>query len=91
MPKSVSATELRKMSASDLRKEIVTQRNEVAKMKLAVEARSQKDTAHFRSERRSLARLLTVLNQVEPTEGTPLKAKSKTSKVSASKSSTSSK
>lgn len=95
MPKTASTTELRKMSAADLQKEISAQRGTVAKLRIGVETRSHKDTAQYRREKKALARLLTVLNQVEGgaavSEGTALKAKRKTSKVSASKSSTASK
>lgn len=88
MSKVVSAAELRKMPAADLRKEIVEKRASVSKMKVAVEMRSHKDTAQFRRERKELARMLTVLNQVESSDNstkTPLKAERKASTVRASK------
>ncbi len=87
MSKSVSTTELRTMSAADLRKEIDGQKMTVAKMKMAVDQRSHKDTAQFRREKKTLARLLTVLNQVdtdaEKKTIAPLKATKKASKLSA--------
>ncbi len=74
MPKHVSTTaELRAMSAADLRKDIVELKAEVAKTRLNVHARTEKDTAAFARGKKQLARMLTVLNQIE-----------KTSKVSAS-------
>lgn len=86
MPKSISTTELRAMSASDLRKEITDKRSEVAKMKMGVMLRSEKDTARFRREKKEIARMLTILGQIEsasPATTTALKTKRKVSKVSA--------
>lgn len=88
MPKTTSAAEMRKMTPADLRKEIAERRSSVAKMKLGVEMRSHKDTAQFRREKKELARLLTILCEVESAgeeKGkSTLKSKRKVSTVPAS-------
>lgn len=87
MSKTASSTELRKMSASDLRKELAEKRLEVAKMRMSVNQRSEKDTAKYRREKKHIARLLTVISQVEDGAGKTLKAAPKASKVPAHRSS----
>jgi ribosomal protein L29 len=82
MPKHVSTTkELRAMSATELRKDIEALRGEVAKTRLAVQSRSEKDTAASARGKKQLARTLTVLRQIEQAE--LLNKKAKTSKVPA--------
>jgi ribosomal protein L29 len=82
MPKHVTTTvELRAMSAADLRKDIAELRNEVAKKRLDVQTRSEKDTAAYTRSKKQLARALTVLAQIE--QSAPLNKKPKTSKVPA--------
>lgn len=72
MPKHVSTTvELRAMSAADLRKEIMELKGNVAKNRLSVHAGTEKDTAAFARSKKQLARMLTVLNQVEKTSTMP--------------------
>lgn len=85
MPKTTSAAEMRKMSPEDLRKEIAQRRVSVAKMKIGVEMRSHKDTAQLRRERKEVARLLTVLREIENGDAgkSTLKAKRKASTVPA--------
>lgn len=88
MPKTTTAAEMRKMTPADLRKEITERRASVAKMKIGVEMRSHKDTAQFRREKKEIARLLTVLCEVESgtekKDNSTLKAKRKVSTVPAS-------
>lgn len=82
MPKhATTIAELRSMSAADLRKDIAELRTELAKKRLAVEARTEKDTASYTRSKKQLARALTVLAQIE--QSVPLNNKPKTSKVSA--------
>lgn len=72
MPKHVSTTaELRAMSAADLRKDIMELKGNVAKNRLSVHARTEKDTAAFARSKKQLARMLTVLNQIEKTSTMP--------------------
>lgn len=88
MPKTTSAAEMRKMSPDDLRKEIAERRASVAKMKLGINMRSHKDTAQFRRDKKEVARLLTVLGEVErgseKKDNSTLKDKRKVSTVPAS-------
>lgn len=87
MAKHTSTAELRKMSAADLQKEIAEKRNTVAKKKINIALRSEKDTAAYNREKKEIARMLTVLNEnagkAEKTPTKTLKAKGKASKVSA--------
>ena len=84
MSKNATTTELRKMSPADLRKEVEEKRAIVAKMRMGVALQAEKDTAKYRREKRMLARLITVLGQVEKSAAKPLKDASKSSTVPAS-------
>ncbi len=53
--------ELRSMQVTDLRSEIAEHELALAKMRLDVESRSEKDTAKLRRLRRAIARMHTVL------------------------------
>lgn len=76
MPKHVSTTaELRAMSATDLRKDMIELKGSVAKNRLSVHAGTEKDTAAFARSKKQLARMLTVLNQIEKTSTMPTSAK----------------
>lgn len=76
--------ELTAMPVEDLRKEIVTQRALVSKMRLGIQLNKEKDSAKFRRERRALARMLLAFDAVVK-KGKQLKRKPKTSTVPASK------
>lgn len=56
-------TELRNMQAADLQKEAADKRMNIAKMRLGLELRSEKDAALYRREKKDLARILTVLQE----------------------------
>lgn len=62
--------ELRKMSAEDLRKEIIAQQNIVVKLRLGVKLGKEKDSAKYVREKKQLARMKTVYSPVSslPTE-----------------------
>jgi ribosomal protein L29 len=66
--------ELRNMQTADLRKEVEQKRVVVAKMRLGLEMRSEKDSALYRREKRELARILTVLGEKQGSEPAPAKA-----------------
>ncbi len=55
--------DLLSMSVEDLQKELRTQRVAVAKLRIDVELRKEKDTARYRRERRHLALLETALSR----------------------------
>lgn len=63
MTPSSAMNELRKMQPSDLEREVAAKRMQIAKMRIGVEIRQEKDTAKFRREKKELARMLTVLRQ----------------------------
>lgn len=85
MAKHVSTTaELRAMSAADLQKDIRELTGEVAKQRLVVQARTEKDTASFARAKKQLARMLTVLNQIEKPSKMPVSAKASKAKAATS-------
>lgn len=63
MTPKTSAIELRKMQADDLTRDAAAKRLEIAKMRLGIEMRQEKDSAKYRKEKKELARMLTVLNE----------------------------
>lgn len=94
MASTTSAPEMRKMQMSDLLKEISDLRGSIAKMSMGLALRSEKNSAEFRRQKRSLARLLTIVaekNTQEPAmekkasspKKTALSPRAKRSKVSA--------
>lgn len=78
MATHLSATELRNMQMDDLRKEIAEKRLVIAKMRINVHMRSEKDTARFLREKKELARMLTIAS--EKTGAAVVPALKKTSK-----------
>lgn len=86
MAKHIAPTgELRQMAPADLRKDINELRVEVAKMRLNVHAQSEKDTAAYARSKKQLARMLTILAQLESPKA--LKTAAKNAKVPVSTSS----
>ncbi len=86
MPKHVSTTaELRAMSAADLQKDMMELKGSVAKNRLSVHAGTEKDTAAFARSKKQLARMLTVLNQIEKTSKMPARAPVKVAKAKTAK------
>lgn len=76
MSKLASTIELRAMQKADLLKEIAEQRDSVAKLRMQIELKSEKDTAKHRRQKRYLARLLTVAGEskesaLQPSAKTP--------------------
>lgn len=63
MAKLVSIIELRKMQPADLRKEIREQEGTVAKLRLGVEMKKEKDSAKYKREKVQLARMKTILTE----------------------------
>ena len=63
MATQLSMDELRNMNLTDLRREIREVSTLVAKMRLGIKMNKEKDTAHYRREKRQLARMQTVLTQ----------------------------
>lgn len=81
-PKS-AITELLKMNVDDLRREAKTKRASIAKKRLGLELKKDKDSGAYRREKKELARILTVANQKK---AEALQKKPSSPKVSAPKS-----
>ncbi len=64
--------ELLAMPADELRKDILTQRMLVRKMRLGIHLNKEKDAAKYRREKRALARMLTAQGSA-PLTPTPVK------------------
>jgi len=81
-------TELRNLQIEDLKKEILEKKLLVAKLRVENDMHVLKDTAMFLREKKNLARLLSVLREVNKKETEnvtkPLKAKKKTPTLHAS-------
>lgn len=69
MSTDISTPELRRMSPDELRKEVVIRKAECAKMRIGLKAQGEKNHALYRNKRREIARLLTVLRELERNEG----------------------
>ena len=81
MAKHVTTTaEFRNMQPEDLQREVKEKRQIVAKMRLGLEMRSEKDSAQYKRERKELAKMLTVLHEKQT-----LKTAVKSAKVPAPK------
>jgi len=59
---------MRKMQMSDLQSEASDLRGSIAKMSMGLALRSEKDSAEFRRQKRSLARLLTIMHEKSTNE-----------------------
>lgn len=65
--KNTQITELKRMSASELRRELLTKRAEVAKMRMNIEMQSEKNHALYKRNKKEVARMTMVLKQMERT------------------------
>ena len=63
MATKTTTTELRKMQAPDLLREVSAKRMEIAKVRMGVEMRQEKDTAKLSRDKKDLARLLTIARE----------------------------
>jgi len=77
-----TTTELRNMQISELEKDLQEKKLIVAKMRLDVDMRSQKDTAQYKKEKKQVARIQTIITQ-KKAEGMGLKTEKKTATVRA--------
>lgn len=85
MASALTPTELRKMTAEDLHNEIHEHRALAGKTRLDVELKKEKNAAKAKTQRRAVARMLTILGEKERGEDAKveLKKKSKTRTVPA--------
>lgn len=81
MAQKTTITELRKMQADDLQREIVGKRMTIAKIRMGIAARQEKDTSKVRHEKKELARMLTAMREKQGENA--LKGSRKTATVSA--------
>ncbi len=88
MATHTSITELRNMQPADLEREAQNKRQTIAKMRLMLQMRADKDSAVYRGEKRELAQILTVLREKKASAGeeTALKNAPKSRKVRAPRS-----
>lgn len=63
MSSTPSATELRKLQTTDLQKEVRDQQNQVAKLRLLVTLGKEKNSAKYKSAKKHLAQLKTILSE----------------------------
>lgn len=75
-------TELRNMQASELEKDLQEKKGVVAKMRIDIDMRSQKDTAQYKKEKKQVARIQTVLSE-KKADGKALKTDGKKATVRA--------
>lgn len=57
MKSSVSIVELKRATPTELRKELMTRRGQLAKMRIGISMRSEKNHAAYRALRRDIARI----------------------------------
>jgi ribosomal protein L29 len=65
MAKRITSTELRKMSAQDLRDDIRMTKVSIATLHIRVRLQKEKDTAKYKREKKNLARMQTVLSEID--------------------------
>ncbi len=74
MSTTTSIIELRRMTASELRKELSIKRAECAKMRMGIEMQSEKNSGLYRTLRKEIARMSMVLHELEKMPAAPKKA-----------------
>lgn len=82
MASTLSLTDLRKMQASDLEKDLQEKKLALAKIRLDIGMMSQKDTSQYKKSKKEISRMLTVINE-KKAEGMTLKTDEKTATVRA--------
>lgn len=82
MATALTIIELRKMPSADLTREAEARRSEIAGLRMGIELRKEKNTAKYRTAKRELARMLTVLAEKTVTDETPKKEPSAAKKAS---------
>ncbi|MBI3619395.1 50S ribosomal protein L29 [Candidatus Peregrinibacteria bacterium] len=65
MSTTLTTSDLRNMQKEDLVREIRSHRMTLRKMRLGIRMKKEKDTAKYRSEKRTLARMLTILTTLQ--------------------------
>ena len=65
MSNSVPVAELLRMTPDELRREIAMHRIEYAKMRMGIEMQKEKNHALFKTKRREIARMETVMTQMK--------------------------
>ncbi len=84
MKNQTPTTELQRMTPDELRRDIAVHRIEYAKMRMGVEMQKEKNHALFKSKRKEIARMMTVLNmmkKVAPAVKAPVAPAAKTEKT----------
>lgn len=74
----LTIAELHKMNLSDLQREVHEQRTHVAKLRLGIKMKKEKDTAKYRREKTQLARMVTVLTEKSKSDSLPKQSTDRT-------------
>ncbi|MBI1812174.1 50S ribosomal protein L29 [Candidatus Peregrinibacteria bacterium] len=86
MSTTLTIGDLRNMQTADLLREIRSHRMTLRKMRLGIHMKKEKDTAKYRREKRTLARMLTIFTALQSRSKTPstaLPTQSRSSTISA--------
>lgn len=75
MSKNVSITELSRMTASELRKELQMKRAELAKMRMGLAMQSEKNHALYKAHKKDVARMSMVLMHLASGASAPVTKK----------------
>ena len=65
MKNKTSATEIRRMTAQELRMDLQVKRAEAAKMRIGLQMQSEKNSGLYRAHKRDIARMTMVLREME--------------------------
>lgn len=76
----LSTTELRNMQEKDLQGEIMSQKALVAKLKMGIQLQKEKDSAKYQREKKTLARMETVLSEKNGSKNSAVSSDSPKSK-----------
>lgn len=71
MKHKTSATEIRRMTAQELRRDLQVKRAESAKMRIGLQMQSEKNSGLYRAHKRDIARMTMVLREMEKNPTVP--------------------
>lgn len=71
MKNKISATDIRRMTPQELRKDLQVKRAEAAKMRICLQMQSEKNSGLYRAHRRDIARMTMVLREMEKNPAKP--------------------
>ncbi|MBI3331557.1 hypothetical protein HYZ99_01195 [Candidatus Peregrinibacteria bacterium] len=86
MSASVTTKELRNSQVTDLERDVRAQQSLVAKLRMGIKLQKEKDSAKYKREKKTLARMMTVLTEKRETTTKSTKTTKKESSLSSSSS-----